>query len=121
MATKVDEMSRTSKLAAATVGQTLDLLSKKYEQHDAVELLLVGDDASGLHLFELKSYGAAKRARYSALGEGADKAYAYLTDQYRKGMSLQQAQQLARQAVLSANVPPSAIDVCIVFKFDKRA
>lgn len=121
VATKVDEMSRTSMFSGCTVGQILDLLCKKYEQHEGVEMLLAGNDANGLHLLELKSYGASKNVRYAALGEGAEEANAQLSDHYRKGMSLEQAQQLARQAVLSANVPPSAIDVCIIFKFDKRA
>lgn len=117
----MDEMSRTSKLMAGTVRQILDILSKKYEQVEGVEMLLAGNDPSGLQLLELKSFGVSKRVRYSALGAGAEEAYAHLTDHYHKGMSLQQAQQLARNAVLRANVPRSAIDVCIIFKFNKKA
>lgn len=117
----MDEMSRTSKFMAATVGQILDLLSKKYEQVEGVEMLLAGNDPKGLHLLELKSFGVSKRVRYSALGAGAEEAFAHLTEHYQKGMSLQQAQQLARNAVLRANVPRSAIDVCVIFKFNKKA
>lgn len=106
---------------AGTVRQILDILSKKYEQVEGVEMLLAGNDPSGLQLLELKSFGVSKRVRYSALGAGAEEAYAHLTDHYHKGMSLQQAQQLARNAVLRANVPRSAIDVCIIFKFNKKA
>lgn len=117
----MEAMSRTSKLMAGTVGQILELLSKKYEQVEGVEMLLAGNDPSGLHLLELKSFGFSKRVRYSALGAGAEEAYAHLTEHYHKGMSLQQAQQLARNAVLRANVPRSVIDVCIIFKFNKKA
>jgi len=98
------------------VTQVLDLLTKKYETAEGAELLLAGEDVSGLHLVTLKSFGAYTRVCYAALGTGADEAIDYLKSEWKYGMNLREAERLARRAVAIGNKNLSKVDLCFIFK-----
>lgn len=102
-----------------TVNQALELLSKKYENVKDTELLLAGQDSSGMHLVTLKSFGAHTRVSFAALGIGADIALDFLKKEWKNGMNLKQAEMLARNAIAIGSRNITELDICFLFKKDK--
>lgn len=116
-ATKLEDMSHLiTGYKGATVSHVLELLSKKYENVEGVDLLLAGEDVCGLHLVTLKAFGACTRVCYAAQGAGADEAVNYLKSQWQNGLNLRQAERLARRAVALGNRNASKVDLCFIFK-----
>ncbi|XP_023162999.1 uncharacterized protein LOC111594083 [Drosophila hydei] len=116
VSTKLEEVARTNNHKGVTVAQALDLIVKVYEQAEVTELLLAGEDTSGLHLVALKSIGTSSRVNYAALGAAASGAAEYLKCQWRPALSVKQAEALARRAVAMGNMHKLGIDVCILFR-----
>ncbi len=67
-----------------------------------VQLIIGGYDTAP-HLFTLDAAGAnQEESEYTASGSGSPYAYGVMEDDYRKGMTTEQAKQLAARAVLAA-------------------
>ncbi|XP_064535953.1 uncharacterized protein yip3 [Drosophila montana] len=116
VSTKLENIARNNSNKGVTVAQALDLIVKLYEQVETAELLLAGEDPSGLHLIALKCPGTSARVNYAALGPGSAASSEYLKSQWRPDMNLRQAEQLARAALLMGNMSKVGVDVCIIFK-----
>jgi proteasome beta subunit len=67
-----------------------------------VQLLLGGVDDNGPQLYYLDLYGTVSREKYSATGSGSPTAIGVLEEGYREDMSLEEAVELAKKAVLTA-------------------
>ncbi|KAL7738403.1 hypothetical protein ACLKA6_006719 [Drosophila palustris] len=116
-ASKLEDMSHLiSGFKGATVSQALELLTKKYENAEGAELILAGEDVSGLHLLTVKSFGAQTRVSYAALGAGADEVIEYLKHAWQNGMNQRNAERLARKAVAIGNKNRAKVDVCFIFR-----
>ncbi|XP_034105427.1 uncharacterized protein LOC117568719 [Drosophila albomicans] len=116
VATELEEISsHTVGYKGALVAQALELLTKKYENLQDCELLLAGEDVCGLHLFTVTSDGYTG-ACFAALGPGADVANDYLANNWKKDMSLQEAESLVRRTIAKSRGYKAKVDLCIVFK-----
>ncbi len=67
-----------------------------------VQLLLGGVDEKGPQLYYLDLYGTISREKYMATGSGSPTAIGVLEEGYRSDMSIEEAVELARKAVLAA-------------------
>lgn len=67
-----------------------------------VQLLLGGVDEKGPQLYYLDLYGTISREKYMATGSGSPTAIGILEEGYRSDLSIEEAVELARKAVLAA-------------------
>lgn len=99
-----------------------------YTQHGGirpfgVSMIIAGVDTTGGKLLTTDPSGSYRGYKARALGRNADQANKLLDEQYREGLSLDEAITLAIEAVKAASageVAPSAVKVAVV-SADERA
>ncbi|KAI8037503.1 uncharacterized protein LOC128255483 [Drosophila gunungcola] len=108
---KVDYLTRESG-QKMTVAQVRDLLCQKFEYDESVDILLGGQDDLGLHIYSLKANGGSRRVIYAAKGKKSDEAVAYLAEHWKESLTLDEAEQLARESLkLEVN---DFVEICII-------
>ncbi|KRG05279.1 uncharacterized protein LOC26527643 [Drosophila mojavensis] len=101
------------------VSQVVELISRLYEKADPTELLVAGEDVTGLYLVTVTGPQTVTLVDFAALGDGAAGPTGpaeYLKSHWQPAMSLKQAEALARQTVTLGGAQRLCADVCIVFK-----
>ncbi|XP_030387912.1 proteasome subunit beta type-2 [Scaptodrosophila lebanonensis] len=93
-----------------TVGQVLDLVCKHYERSNIVDVVLAGEDSEGLHLYSIHGQGTATRLPCVTSGAGAVVAAEHLESSWKINMSLEEAEQLARVAIMAAEEDANDLD-----------
>jgi len=87
-----------------------------------VQLIIGGVDDLGPHIFDLDAIGGMEEdKRFISTGSGSPIALGVLEDQYREGMSIEEAKELAKRAIKAAverDIASGgrAIDIAIVTK-----
>ncbi len=83
-----------------------------------VQLLIAGADEEGCHVYSIDSAGGSIPDVYCATGSGSPYMYGVLEDQYREGMNLKQATQVAAKALLASAQRDSAsgngMDIAVI-------
>ena len=74
---------------------------KSYQPY-YVELLVAGVDQQGSHLFSADMSGAVMEEDFAASGSGSPIAYGVLESLYKKDITLEQAEEIAKKAVSAA-------------------
>ena len=74
---------------------------KNYQPY-YVELLVAGVDQQGSHLFSADMSGAVMEEDFAASGSGSPIAYGVLESLYKKDITLEQAEEIAKKAVSAA-------------------
>ena len=92
------------KMSVSALASNLSLLLTVYLRvyPFIVQLLLGGVDEKGPQLYYLDLYGTISREKYMATGSGSPTAIGVLEEGYRSDMSIEEAVELARKAVLAA-------------------
>ncbi|EDV56765.1 uncharacterized protein LOC6547685 [Drosophila erecta] len=96
-----------------SVSQVKDLLCVRYEDEevDDPDVLLVGQDDKGLHLYSLQKRGLSYRVIFAAKGRDSEDIVSFLTQNWTESMNLNEAEQLARKSLKWA---PS--EMCTIYR-----
>lgn len=85
-----------------------------------VQLIIAGTDATGSHVFSLDAAGGAIEDIYTTTGSGSPYVFGVLEDNYREGMSEDDAVNLAIRAITAAIKRDSAsgngMDIVVITK-----
>ncbi|TDG49356.1 hypothetical protein AWZ03_004224 [Drosophila navojoa] len=101
------------------VSQAVELINRLCDQAEPTDLLLAGEDVTGLHLLTMKAPHTTSLVDFAALGDGATGPSGpaeYLKAHWQPDMTLKQAEALARRTVTLGSTKNVCVDVCIVFK-----
>ncbi|KAH8253710.1 hypothetical protein KR032_006598 [Drosophila birchii] len=98
-----------------TVAQMKDMLYRKYEPSDSMDILLAGQDREGLHIYNMGPNEGSTRLMYAAKGnQGVEDAYQYLTEHWQETMNIQEAEKLARKVLQVGD--NDYLDMCLIYK-----
>lgn len=101
-----------------TVVQVKELLSRKYEPAESMDLLLAGQDDEGLHIYNMGPSGGSTRVMYAVKGtQGVEDVYEFLMEHWRESMNLSQSEQLARKVLQVGE--NGFVDMCLIFRADQ--
>lgn len=67
-----------------------------------VRPLIIGCDENGCHVYGLDGSGSIEDGPYKCAGSGASSAYGLIDDEYESDMSISEAKELARRAIISS-------------------
>ncbi|XP_017053768.1 proteasome subunit beta type-2 [Drosophila ficusphila] len=96
------------------VAQVRDILCRKYEDVESVDVIIAGQDDKGLHVFSLKPHGKWKNVIYTAKGKEANNIITFLAKNWNVQLKLQKAEKLALK---SLNLKENDYrDVCVIYK-----
>ncbi|XP_017865061.1 PREDICTED: uncharacterized protein LOC108615227 [Drosophila arizonae] len=112
------ESSRASN-SRILVSQVVELISRLSDKANPTELLLAGEDVTGLYLVTMAASQPISLVNFAAMGDGATGQTGpaeYLKNHWQPAMSLKQAEALARHTVTLGGGQRLCADVCIVFK-----
>nr|XP_041633026.1 uncharacterized protein LOC108072226 isoform X2 [Drosophila kikkawai] len=98
-----------------SVAQLKEMLYRKYEPAESVDILLAGQDNEGLHIYNMGLNGGSTRLMYAVKGnQGIEEAYAYLTQHWRESLNIQEAEELARKVLQVGEY--DFMDMCLIYK-----
>jgi proteasome beta subunit len=83
-----------------------------------VQLLIAGVDVDGSHVYSIDSAGGSISDTYCATGSGSPYMYGVLEDQYKEGMTENEALKVATKALLASAQRDAAsgngMDLCVI-------
>ncbi|XP_017077572.2 uncharacterized protein LOC108112260 [Drosophila eugracilis] len=97
-----------------TMDQVRDMLARKYENVSSENVLLVGQDRHGPHIYAMKGIGIPQTLIYAAKGKGRDDIIGYLMHNWKKSLNLAQAEQLVRTCLLVGE--NDYVNMCVIYK-----
>ncbi len=90
----------------------------KYQGHIGAALILGGVDKAGAHLHSIYPHGSSDSLPYASMGSGSLAAMAMLENEYRDGLSLEDAKGLICRAIhagiLNDLGSGSNVDLCVI-------
>lgn len=101
------------------VAQAAELIIRRSDPADPTELLLAGEDTTGLFLVTMEAPRTVKQVEFAAMGDGAKGPTGpaeYLKRHWKPDMDLKQAEALARRTAALGSTENVCVDVCIVFR-----
>ncbi|KAH8386354.1 hypothetical protein KR200_008310, partial [Drosophila serrata] len=98
-----------------TVTQMKDVLHRKYDASESMDILLAGQDSKGLHIYNMGLNSESTNLLYAVKGnQGMEDAYQYLTEHWQESMNIQNAEQMARKVLQVGE--SDFVDMCFIYK-----
>lgn len=95
--------SRNSEFTVKAAGMLLSNILNAYRYYPYMAMLIIGGhDKDGFHIYTLDPVGGLEEDRYAATGSGSPMAYGVLENDFREGLSKEEATRLAVRAIRSA-------------------